>query len=86
MARTNGRNESNPRERGLGGVINRLNDRLRPYIGPPQLGPYDEVAAPAAPPACPLCGFPMSEHRIERGLPRTMLHCPTGMGNEARTG
>jgi hypothetical protein len=63
-------------QRGYAGFIDRLNARLLPYIGPPPLGPYDEAPAPAKPPACPLCGAPMSEHDIDRSGERTQLHCP----------
>ncbi|RXZ49310.1 hypothetical protein ESP57_10345 [Agromyces fucosus] len=63
-------------QRGYAGFIDRLNARLLPYIGPPPLGPYDEEPAPATPPACPLCGAPMSSHTIDRSFERTQLHCP----------
>jgi hypothetical protein len=63
-------------QRGYAGFIDRLNARLLPYIGPPPLGPYDEEPVPAKPPACPLCGAPMSEHHIDRSGERTQLHCP----------
>ncbi|MDQ0894153.1 ribosomal protein S27AE [Agromyces ramosus] len=63
-------------QRGYAGFIDRLNARLLPLIGPPPLGPYDEEAVPAKPPTCPLCGSPMSEHRIDRSGERTQLHCP----------
>jgi hypothetical protein len=57
----------------------RLNRMLMPYIGPPELGPYDQAPlAPTGPKACPLCGAAMSEHVIERigGNTATRLHCP----------
>ncbi|WP_394553881.1 hypothetical protein ACDF64_05340 [Agromyces sp. MMS24-JH15] len=62
---------------GYAGLIDRLNARLLPWIGPPPLGPYDDEVAPAAPPACPLCGAPMADHVIDRAAPRTQVHCPT---------
>jgi hypothetical protein len=42
-------------------------------IGRPE-APYQ----PPADPACPLCGAPMAEHRIDRGdaTTPTHLHCP----------
>ncbi|WP_350348255.1 hypothetical protein ABIQ69_16725 [Agromyces sp. G08B096] len=64
------------RRKGYAGLIDRLNAKLLPWIGPPPLGPYDEPAQPAAAPGCPLCGKPMSEHVIDRTAPRTQLHCP----------
>ncbi|GLU87972.1 hypothetical protein Agsp01_02270 [Agromyces sp. NBRC 114283] len=63
--------------RGYAGLIDKLNAKLLPYIGPPPLGPYDEEPVAERPPACPLCGKPMSEHDIDRSGERTQLHCPT---------
>jgi hypothetical protein len=62
--------------RGYAGLIERLNARLLPYLGPPPLGPYNEEPALARPAACPLCGARMSEHDIDRSGERTQLHCP----------
>lgn len=62
--------------RGYAGLIDRLNAKLLPYIGPPPLGPYDDEPVAVAPPACPLCGKPMAEHEIDRSGERTQLHCP----------
>jgi hypothetical protein len=58
----------------------RLNRMLMPYIGPPELGPYDQAPlAPTGPKPCPLCGEPMTAHEIERsgGNTATRIHCPT---------
>ena len=55
-----------------------LNRTLLPYLGPPELGPYDEPEQPeSATKACPLCGGVMSEHNLDRkpGRP-TYLTCP----------
>ncbi|MCU1597276.1 MAG: hypothetical protein JWQ47_1015 [Glaciihabitans sp.] len=57
----------------------RLNGALRPYIGPPQLGPFNQPPLPpTGPKACPICGEPMDKHEIERGQGRTAtrIHCP----------
>jgi hypothetical protein len=60
----------------------RLNRILLPKIGPPPLGPYnEEPLAPTGPKPCPVCGMPMSDHRIERGASgdgrtATRIHCP----------
>ena len=57
----------------------RLNRKLFPYLGPPELGPYDEPPLPpTGPKPCPLCGMRMDEHEIERGEGRTptRIHCP----------
>jgi hypothetical protein len=61
---------------GRGGLFDRLNRRLLPYIGPPPLGPYDEAPVDRAPKLCPLCGRPMSLHEIDRSGERTQLYCP----------
>jgi hypothetical protein len=56
----------------------KLNNSLRPYIGPPPLGPYGEAELPpVAASGCPICGRIMAEHDIERreGRP-TKVHCP----------
>ena len=69
-------------ERGLVGVIARLNRRLLPWIGPPPLGPYDtvtptEVAESRARSVCPICGALMSLHEIDRSGERTQMRHPT---------
>ena len=66
----------------FGDAVERMNARLRPYIGGAQLGIRDEapVVAPAHGGACPLCGRPMDEHVVDRSGPRTMLHCPRDAG------
>lgn len=63
---------------GLSEIVERLNAKLRPYIGAPPLGPYNEAPLPPSrTQACPICGVAMSEHEIERreGRP-TKVHCP----------
>ncbi len=57
----------------------RLNRALFPYLGPPELGPYDEPPLPpTGPKACPICGARMDTHTIERGEGHTptRIHCP----------
>jgi len=78
MARTKvARNGEHHRGSSFGERIDRLNNRLRPYIGPPPLGPYDaEPTPPTAGGTCPLCGSPMDSHEIDRSGPRTQLYCP----------
>lgn len=54
-----------------------LDGKLFRVLGPPPLGPYDDVAAvPAGQASCPLCGEPMSRHDIEHEGAQTFLHCP----------
>ena len=55
----------------------RLNKSLRPFMGPAQLGPFDEAPRPSSTgKPCPLCGAPLDTHVIERGAGSTRLHCP----------
>lgn len=56
----------------------RLNSLLRPHIGPPPLGPYNQPPAIHDKP-CPLCGKPMAGHEFEhRGNNQpTLMHCPS---------
>ena len=57
----------------------RLNKALFPYMGPAQLGPFDEPPLPSvAEKPCPLCGNPMDDHVFERGdaTTATRMHCP----------
>jgi len=63
----------------LAGLFTRLNRALVPYLGPPQLGPYDEPEQPAvATRACPMCHRPMEEHTFDRAPGRpTYLECPS---------
>ncbi|NEM92435.1 hypothetical protein [Galbitalea soli] len=60
-------------------LIDKLNARLLPYIGPPPLGPYDEAPLPptGAKP-CPVCGNPMDAHTFDRlqGHAPSRMHCP----------
>ncbi|PJJ65512.1 hypothetical protein [Compostimonas suwonensis] len=64
--------------KGFGGLVERMNRKLFPYLGPPPLGPYDEAPPqPSSERACPLCGQPMSLHEIDRSGERTQLYCPT---------
>lgn len=73
-----------PGIRESGGFTNWLNNSLRPYIGPPPLGPYnEEPLPPSSASACPLCGRLMSEHVVDRSGERTQLYCPTGDGRSA---
>lgn len=65
-----------------GGLTNWVNKTLFPWIGPPPLGPYDEIpeevtkAAQAAS-VCPICGNLMSIHEIDRSGERTQIYHPT---------
>ena len=56
--------------------IDWLNHKLVGVIGPPDLGPYDEVLKKVGDAVCPVCGKPMGEHTIDRSTPNTVLNCP----------
>jgi len=53
-----------------------LNHKLVGVMGPPPLGPYDEVLKKVGEAVCPVCGRPMSEHTIDHSTPNTLLNCP----------
>lgn len=64
-------------QRGFWAAVNRF---FYPVAGPAAVGigrPEEPYVAPADP-RCPLCGAPMAEHVIERGVgtTSTRLHCP----------
>jgi hypothetical protein len=47
-------------------AVDWLNAKLFPYLGPPELGPYDaESPIPESAHPCPICGHPMMEHPLE---------------------
>ncbi|MDQ1627777.1 MAG: hypothetical protein QOI54_1521 [Actinomycetota bacterium] len=56
----------------------RIYNTLFRFLGPAQLGPYDEPAKPVATPdlPCPRCGAPMSEHTYVETRERKRLRCP----------
>lgn len=56
--------------------INWLNHALSPTMGPPDLGPYNDVAAQVGEAVCPICGRPMAEHTIDHSSANAVLHCP----------
>ncbi|HAM26489.1 MAG TPA: hypothetical protein DCP11_07200 [Microbacteriaceae bacterium] len=62
--------------RGFIHFIDWLNHKLVGVIGPPPLGPYDEVLKKVGDAVCPVCGKPMAEHVIDHSSPNTLLNCP----------
>jgi len=58
--------------------IDWLNHKLVGPLGPPPLGPYDEVVERVAAASCPVCDRPMSEHTIDHSQHNAVLHCPIG--------
>jgi DNA repair exonuclease SbcCD ATPase subunit len=59
----------------------RANDVVRTFTGPAQLGAGhpEEPDVRRADAACPLCGKPLDQHRIERfqdSRTSTRIHCP----------
>jgi len=58
-------------------IVEWLDGKLLPLLGPPPLGPYADADAPAPEHAiCPLCGMRMVLHEIEREGAHAFLHCP----------
>ena len=53
-----------------------LNHKLFGVIGPPPVGPYDEVVKRVGDAVCPVCGRPMTEHTIDHSTPNAILNCP----------
>jgi hypothetical protein len=55
-----------------------LNDKLSPYIGAAQLGPFGpDLEPPVSFRRCPICGYPMGEHIVEEDTDgRIYLHHP----------
>ena len=65
---------------GLGGryvhFVDWMNTKLVRAMGPPNLGPYDEVVTRIGEAVCPVCGRPMAEHNIDHSTPNAVLNCP----------
>ena len=68
------------RIREAGGLYAWLNTQLIRLAGPASVGPYEPTLPPSAEEraerACPLCGSPMNQHRIDRSGPKPLMHCP----------
>jgi hypothetical protein len=60
-------------------VVTRMEDGMRPWFGPAQLGDPNEgpPPPPGPPPACGSCGQEISRHEIIRGREITRMYCPT---------
>ncbi len=56
--------------------IDRLNLRMVRAMGPPPIGPYDQVVKRVDEVVCPVCGRPMIEHTIDHSTPNAILNCP----------
>ena len=65
-----------PHEHGYLRFIEWLNEVLYRPLGPPPVGPYDEVVGQVGASTCPVCGQPMSLHSIDRSTENAVLHCP----------
>ncbi len=61
---------------GLRGFIEWLEEKLYPALGPPPLGPYDDIVEKVGTAVCPVCGHAMEGHTIERRRDNTILTCP----------
>lgn len=58
------------------GFFERVDGRLVPFFGGPEVGPYDEVPGAPSGHRCPICGHDMTEHVIDRGPANHLLYCP----------
>jgi hypothetical protein len=56
--------------------IDWLNHKLMPAIGPPNVGPYNEVVGQMSEALCPICDRPMAEHTIDHSTLNAVLNCP----------
>lgn len=56
--------------------IDWLNRKLIPAIGPPNIGPYNEVLARVGEAICPICDRSMGEHTIDHSTSNAVLNCP----------
>lgn len=65
------------RVKAAGGWYSWFNKGLIRVAGPAAVGPYESTPAPTRTDRpCPLCGAPMTDHRIDRSGERTQLYCP----------
>ena len=76
--RTHSEPHGSQESRGYLRFIDWLNRTLEGPLGPPPMGPFDEVAQQVGAATCPVCARPMSEHRIDHTVPNAVLHCPVG--------
>ncbi|NEM90634.1 hypothetical protein [Galbitalea soli] len=54
-----------------------LDEKLYGVLGPPDIGPYNEVVAKVSDALCPVCGSAMSLHTIDHSTRNPILNCPT---------
>ncbi len=68
--------KSESERHGYIGFIDWLNRKLYRPLGPPPVGPYENVVGRVGASTCPVCGKPMSLHSIEHSTTNAVLHCP----------
>jgi hypothetical protein len=70
--------DPSPHEPAIDRAVEWLNEKLEPVLGAADLGPFDEPPdPPEAVRPCPICHYPMGEHRVEVDADgRVFLHHP----------
>lgn len=53
-----------------------MNEKLYPFLGPADLGPYQPALEQTTKALCPLCNQPMAEHYFDRSTADVVLYCP----------
>ena len=53
-----------------------MNEKLYPFLGPADLGPYQPALEQTTKALCPLCHEPMAEHFFDRSNNDVLLYCP----------
>ena len=53
-----------------------MNEKLYPFLGPADLGPYQPALERSIQALCPLCNEPMAEHFFDRSNKDVVFYCP----------
>lgn len=64
---------------GTGGFdrfFRRVEDKLVPLMGPATVGPYDDMHELDLEDSCPICGYVMADHSVDRSTDNAVLNCP----------
>jgi hypothetical protein len=64
------------RPNGLIRITDWLNGHLMTALGPPNVGPYEDMLSTAGEGVCPVCYHPMKEHFIDHSTANAVLICP----------
>ncbi|MET1042568.1 MAG: hypothetical protein ABWX59_00440 [Microbacteriaceae bacterium] len=65
-----------PQHRGYVRLVDWVNQHLMGPLGPPPLGPYEDVMDAGVKAVCPVCFHSMGEHVIDHSTPNAVLVCP----------